>query len=58
MAWMKTPPAQRGSGKASTTRTVSKQDFGNTKGGGYQARKVEGLRDKEFYTVQAFLIKK
>jgi hypothetical protein len=37
---------------------LSKQDFGNTKGGGYQAGKVDGFRDKEFYTGSGLLNKK
>ncbi len=37
---------------------VSKQDFGNNKRGGYQARKVDGLETRDFIQVQAFLFKK
>ncbi len=37
---------------------VSKQDFGNTKRGGYQARKVDGFGDKEFYTDSGLLNQK
>ena len=36
---------------------LSKQDFGNNKGGGCQARKVDGFGDKEFYTGSCLLIK-
>jgi hypothetical protein len=39
-------------------RFLSKQDFGNTKRGGYQAGKVDGFRDKEFYTCSGLLNKK
>jgi hypothetical protein len=37
---------------------MSKQHFGNTKRGGYQAGKVNGFRDKEFYTGSGLLKKK
>ncbi len=34
---------------------MSKQDFGNTKRGGYQAKNVDEFRDKEFYTGSGLL---
>ncbi len=34
---------------------LSKQDFGNTKRGGYQVKKVDVFRDKEFYTGSGLL---
>jgi hypothetical protein len=37
---------------------VSKQDFGNTKRGGYEAGKVDVFRDTEFYTVSGTLNEK
>ncbi len=35
---------------------LSKQDFDNTKRGGYQAKKVDGFGDKEFYIGSGLLI--
>jgi hypothetical protein len=41
-----------------TWRELSKQEFGNTKRGGYQAGKVDGFGDREYYTGSGLLNEK